>query len=841
MSQKKWICLLVLFILIVFNAAIRIYHVLPWWCSKDANNTAKQELYAEFKVGIDKAYIDLNPDQKKILVERQFNNLLNNKKLLKQKAKIKQTQKQAYHKNADGLPYFTNLDSYHNLHLVKLILKNGFPGTNKVGTKLIDEYISAPKGLEVTKTTFFYYLSAYIYRALNFVIPMSLEKFCFYFPLFWLIVFLVLLYVFIKRFSSVPVALLTVFFTGTASNFLFRTLPGWYDTDIVNVLFPLIISCLLFNSKPKFKPQNCVFACMFAFVYLYQWSFAFLFFAILLIGYLLSELHSYNFINRIEVKKNIIIGFMFVTMLLLILINLYHGSFTQLLTIFSKTYDSFWPNTYLTITELQQLDINGLAANLHGVLLLSLSFLYPLIVLIKRKKVNVCFFIMLCWYIVMLFASFKAMRATFYLAIPVSFFLSSFFVSSLKSIKTLKRVVVRRLLMATIGLMLTISIVASSQRAFALTMQPFSLMNDSWYDFLIKAKENTEQNAIINSWWDYGSFYTSIAERSVIVDGNSQGGILPYWVSRALITGNLSESIAILKILNNSSIDIFYTVYYALDCNWERSLTLINSLLNLDQKKAAEMLDRYLGLHEYYDELKVKILDIFYKIPDRPVYVAIDKTMIEKMYRITFLGNWNFPKAYICKNKKNIDNAFVRSKFLEDFGLTSNVFDNLLSVARYQESACSPSQLSKSFGFGKRIIPGTRENNYIVFENKFFYDIANERLVRQEDDLFVQNTFIFDGVEIYASHVLSDGRGVVDMRNGRVVELDAAIFGVSPGTCVMYKSVADNWSLVELPHPQMVDSLISRLFFFQGKGLEDKFELVVIDADHEQLLFKVNF
>jgi len=47
-------------------------------------------------------------------------------------------------------------------------------------------------------------------------------------------------------------------------------------------------------------------------------------------------------------------------------------------------------------------------------------------------------------------------------------------------------------------------------------------MNDGWYESLTKIKQNASEDAIINSWWDFGHWFKAVGDRAVTFDGTPQ-------------------------------------------------------------------------------------------------------------------------------------------------------------------------------------------------------------------------------------------------------------------------------------------------------------------------------
>lgn len=84
-------------------------------------------------------------------------------------------------------------------------------------------------------------------------------------------------------------------------------------------------------------------------------------------------------------------------------------------------------------------------------------------------------------------------------------------------------------------------------------MQEVPSMSDAWWNSLTKIKEESQPDAIINSWWDFGHWFKYVADRAVTFDGASQNTPMAHWIGRALITSDEKETLAILRMLDCGS------------------------------------------------------------------------------------------------------------------------------------------------------------------------------------------------------------------------------------------------------------------------------------------------
>ncbi len=79
------------------------------------------------------------------------------------------------------------------------------------------------------------------------------------------------------------------------------------------------------------------------------------------------------------------------------------------------------------------------------------------------------------------------------------------------------------------------------------------IMNDGWYSAMVRLRDETAPDAIVNSWWDYGYFTKYYAERRVLSDGGTLATHVHHWFGRALLATDEMEALGILRMLDCGS------------------------------------------------------------------------------------------------------------------------------------------------------------------------------------------------------------------------------------------------------------------------------------------------
>src|SRR5690606_39699768 len=73
-------------------------------------------------------------------------------------------------------------------------------------------------------------------------------------------------------------------------------------------------------------------------------------------------------------------------------------------------------------------------------------------------------------------------------------------------------------------------------------------------------KNNTAQDTVMTSWWDFGHLFAAKADRGVTFDGGSQNNARAYWVGKALFTSDEALSSGILQMLASSGDEGYNTL-----------------------------------------------------------------------------------------------------------------------------------------------------------------------------------------------------------------------------------------------------------------------------------------
>ena len=209
----------------------------------------------------------------------------------------------------------------------------------------------------------------------------------------------------------------------------------------------------------------------------------------------------------------------------------------------------------------------------------------------------------------------------------------------------------------------------SNAKSIAINQIP--LMNDAWYDSLMKIK-NDSSDSIITSWWDFGHWFVALAERRVTFDGGDQGDRI-HWVGKTLLTDNETEALGILKMLNCAQ----ETAPHKLDEFTNDSLKSINILYDIFQEP-----DRNKALKRYQDlgltkEQAEVIIEYTHCEDLLPNYFITSEDMVGKAGVWGHFGSWDFEKAAMYYNTNKLPRNEAVEYLTVNFNLTEEEADKV--------------------------------------------------------------------------------------------------------------------------------------------------------------------
>ena len=306
------------------------------------------------------------------------------------------------------------------------------------------------------------------------------------------------------------------------------------------------------------------------------------------------------------------------------------------------------------------------------------------------------------------------------------------------------------------------------------------LVNDAWYDALKAIKEDSENNpgqpwekAIITSWWDFGHHFKYLSDRAVTFDGGTQVTPQAHWVGKLFLSSDEDVSVSILRML---------------DCGGNKAF---DSLTNVsDTPFAIDSLNKWFKKEFRTDDFNPSTIKYLNCNPTS-AYVIASEDMVGKAGVWGHFGSWDFNRADMWVNVK---------KMTREQGISYMVSHNYTKT--YNESQQLWTQL--------QTMTESEANNWIA-PWPGYAGIS---------DCVAQNSSIVcnDGVIITDGDItLSDGRkpqSFVYVKEGKIVEKKY------PNATLGYSIALTPDNKLVLASPELINSLFTKLFFFNGVGLK---------------------
>ena len=213
--------------------------------------------------------------------------------------------------------------------------------------------------------------------------------------------------------------------------------------------------------------------------------------------------------------------------------------------------------------------------------------------------------------------------------------ISGVFIYLRKSIRDSDVSIKKALVVVLITLALVSPTVCGAYQTTALTVPGSS---DPMWNAMDYVKENTTNDTVIISWWDFGYLFQIASDHPTSFDGGSQSGDRAYWVGKALTTSDFAQSKGILQMLGTTGSNASELL-----CNYTGSnVTAVDALdktLGMSREDAKSTLVKDYNLTESQASAVVK-----QSHPSNPNNVAfvLSSDMIQKAGWWSYFGSWNF-------------------------------------------------------------------------------------------------------------------------------------------------------------------------------------------------------
>ncbi len=812
--KNKLGIILSLFTLLSLTLFFRSYPVfLPHFMGY-AGKTVDQQMQQKIALEIENKYSGLADTAKaKLFGAAVADYRKENKKILKQQKKEEFDRLKDNFQDKFGRTYLMELDGWHWARYVQNIDRLGRVGDRVVAGKQHDDLMLFPRGDDISWWTWFYYTSWAVYKVFNFFQPIVLFDFLFYLPLFFISILVIVLYFFCYRYWGSLTAFLCCFYVVTAPIFIARSCAGWFDFDILTMIYPLIIVwtyILAYNSSSW--PRSIGWVILSAFLlslFCATWvgwplilAIIAVYEAIVLVN-CLSERLQYGRDTWAEARKHLIVPVVFILAGSFWII-LFSGpmplgalvfQFKETLILNKPSTAAVWPNVLSTVGELKTGDYLSIARAIGGVFPLTVMLCCMLGIFLNIKKYKGLkrefLLVLVVWFLTMFYLCSRGIRFSIYLLLPLGIFLG-WGVEEIYRFLINKKwklgIIPLALLVGGLGVVLVF-------RADNAAKSSLPLMDDSWYSVLTSIKKHTPADSVINSWWDYGDWFKAVAERAVIFDGQTQNNPQAYWMARVLLTDSEEEAIGILRMLNNGGNSAFETINQQVSDPF-LSISLLKKAIMLGPEQGRSFLAEHLPV-----EALEKVSRILYSKPKQPAYFITDSSMVGKIYPISYLGNWDFVRVYLIqalRNKKPVNEILSK---LSSFG-----FDRQQAEEYYRQASLIGEKNFDTWASRRHSISSISyqrksPEELVFFNNGYIYNVPKKSMYyysgHEERFRVPKSLFTVEGEDI----------------------LEKSFPGSDSSHSALVVENKDRYKLVLLS-PELARSVFFRLHFLNGKGFK---------------------
>lgn len=812
-----------LILLLSFSALyLRIYMLSLPELDKLAKSEVYNENYDKFANRISEKYPDLPQGNKNKLVKQAYKTyLIQNKYLVDEQVKERAKEKKAFYKNNNGYTYILGIDSYYWLRLIDNLINKGHIGDSIVDGQDYDELVDMPIEKSLSRSPHLI-LGKLIYKFFSyFKLYVDYEIGLYLIPLLFSVLLVVFTFFVAQMLCRSNIA---AFFASLAVNFcpllLRRTMGEWLDTDIYNVFFPLIIfGSFLYVFKSSNNKKRAIGIIIFALscsIYASIWQGWWHIFDLLVLCGLVFIFNEYTSEgkDRILFNKNILSLFL-LFFLGIIFVGLFNGkesffSFIsepyKLLFVLKDVPQDNWPNVFLTVAELNKVSPYVIVIELGGLFVFFVTIIGSIyLVLVKKiirdKELGIGFFCLFIWLSVLYYTSLNAVRLALLLVVPLGIMFGIVIDRIIRGVFTYSLKFPRKKHLSILALLIAgIYLIVSSYfaKAMEIASVKFPMMNDVWYKSLVFIKEDSDEDAIINSWWDFGHWFKAIAKRKVLFDGKTQNSPIAFWIAKVLNTDDEREAVGILRMLDiskNKAFDLLDS--YGL--THSKVINILLETVKLPETEARDYLKEFLS----QEEIEVLIPLLFKSDMPRAYFIA-SYDMVSKMRSISHIGSWDFEKGDMWINlSKKRPEEFIN--YLQDeFGYSEEE-----AISQYRELKLlndreAPQWISKIDAIDVESLADKfkKEEDLLIFDNGLVVDLLkhNAYIIKRQ------------GVEIGIPYsVVYVEEGVLKEEFSEDSNLDYSV--------LIFKKDEDSYGSIFLDK-DLTKSMFARMYFLEGSGLE---------------------
>ncbi len=423
------------------------------------------------------------------------------------------------------------------------------------------------------------------------------------------------------------------------------------------------------------------------------------------------------------------------------------------------------------------------------------------------------------WFVSTIFASIKGIRFTLLLApaLSVAFGVALGKIYNFGTKFMSKELKVHKLIGGSILIILMMLVYINPIKgALSSAGSDLPIVNDAWYNSMAKIKQNSNETAIITSWWDFGHHFKALADRPVSFDGTTQAHPTAHWVGKLTMTNNERQAVGILRMLDCGSNKAFIELE-KINNDTHLSLKIINEIILLDREKARKKILSY-GLNEMQADT---ILKYSHCNPPEAFYIA-SNDMIGKSGVWAHFGSWNFERADIWQNIRSMRDEDAVSYMIKKFNYTKESAEDIYS--QVQDINNEPNSNTRDSRANGWIAPWPGYGGVMSCsknENETYSCSAVSVGKNQAgNDIAVNFQIDMKKYDIYANlqgNILKPNSAAFTTDDGM---LKKDFNGTTIGLGMTVIPSGENDLKVVLSSRELVGSMFTRMFYTSGHGLK---------------------
>jgi len=628
-------------------------------------------------------------------------------------------QMKSYFQEDNGLPYFSEMDSYYNYRLTENFVEHGYLGDTIINGTNWDLHSYFPPGKSAEYPPLIAWITALFYYVANLFGNYSLLQVSFWTPAIVASLCVIPAFFFIRDLTNDYGGIAAAIMVGLSTFYFSHTFAGFFDTDMFNMILPLLVvwffSFSITATERKKKILYAVYASISLLVFSLAWS-GWWYILYLLVGvtivymliskYILEKEESVLSWKNYDTKKEwfldqpILLPLILLLVISFVTIFLFWGMemfaflsqpFSSITLLSTTQHASSYPNVFVSVGELQVPTISAVVTDVGGVVpfLLGIGGILALYWGLKPKKTtakkvkkvkktktrktrkqrtrksrkqveepkkvveeqkgyrsllkpelrdNLMYYVVLftLWLIGTAYLLTNGIRFVESFSLPLLLcagILVGIIADYLKTqIKTPSYHVIAMVLVLILAAYGPVSL------AYSTANNVIPGTDDSMVDSLTWINNNTSNDSVITSWWDYGHLFAVKADRGVTFDGGSQNNARAYWVGKALYTSDEALSAGILKMLSSSG-DEGYNTLEAYTNDTSKTVEIMDKILVVDKDEAENIMVSQYGLTP---EQAKNVSQYTNPTNATPSLFVTSIDMVAKAGWWSYFGSWNF-------------------------------------------------------------------------------------------------------------------------------------------------------------------------------------------------------